>query len=102
MTRPVPPDTVAVVVTFDSVIPTLGTIATLPPAAPVFACVVVRCVVLAVTVRSRPPFYVPGRLAFGGSSPLPRARAGAVPTPPCPPPPTRALDRPAPRPCGPR
>ena len=47
ITRELPVETVAVVVMFESAIATAGLIATFPPAAPVFAVVVSRCVVVA-------------------------------------------------------
>ena len=81
MFRSVPLDTVAVVVTFDSVMPTLGVIAILP-AAPVFAWVVVACVVFAVSVRSFPPSSVPVISAFVVSSTIASATDAPIPVGP--------------------
>ena len=53
---------------FEMKIATDGTTATLPPAAPVFACAVPRCVVAAAIVRLRPPMSVPVSSAIVVSS----------------------------------
>ena len=79
-----PEFTVAVVVTFDSAIPTLGTTATLPPAAPVLECVARKCDVFAVSVRLPPPLSWPSSDAVVRSSTIATATDAPMPTDPTP------------------
>ena len=72
--------TVAVVVTVESAIATDGTMATLPPAAPVFACTASPCSVFAASVTSPPPFSVPPRSAVVVSSTIASATDAPMPT----------------------
>ena len=84
ITRSVPLLTCAVVVMFEIAIATDGTTATLPPDAPVFACVVARCVVLAASARSWPPESVPVSSAVVVSSMIVTATDAPIPTEPTP------------------
>ena len=72
--------TVAVVVMFDSAMATLGTTATLPPAAPVLACVVMPCEVVAASVTLRPPMSTPVSSAVVVSSTIATATEAPTPT----------------------
>jgi hypothetical protein len=76
--------TVASVVMFERAMATLGTTATLPPPAPVLACVVMWCVVLAAIVRLRPPVSVPVSSAVVVSSTSATATDAPIPTEPTP------------------
>ena len=76
----VPAPTVASVVMFEMKIATDGTTATLPPAAPVFACAVPRCVVAEATVRLPPPMSVPVSSAVVVSSMTTTTTEAPMPT----------------------
>ena len=78
--RPLPLVTVAIVVMFERTIATDGTTATLPPAAPVLALVVARCVVDASSSRSSPPCSVPVSWATVTSSMIATATDAPMPT----------------------
>src|SRR2546428_795109 len=84
MVRGSPGVTCAIVVMFEIAIATDGTIATLPPAAPVFACVVMRCVVDAETPRSPPPVSFPVSSARVVLSTSATATEAPMPTDPTP------------------
>ncbi len=80
ITRLFPAVTVAVVVMFEIAIATDGTIATLPPEAPVFARVVMPWKVVAVMVRLCPPISVPVSSAVVVSSTTATATDAPMPT----------------------